>query len=61
MGNSNPGLDREDDTLVVGRNAVVELLKGSRQVECIYTAMIIRRKGSRSRVLLQWRRTPAYR
>lgn len=36
MGNSNPGLDREDDTLVVGRNAVVELLKGSRQVECIY-------------------------
>lgn len=36
MGNSNPNLDREDDTLVVGRNAVVELLKGSRQVECVY-------------------------
>lgn len=36
MGNSNPKLDREDDTLVIGRNAVVELLKGSRQVECVY-------------------------
>lgn len=36
MGNSNPKLDREDDTLVIGRNAVVELLKGSRQVESVY-------------------------
>ena len=36
MGNLAPGQDRDDDQLVVGRNAVVELLKGKRQVECIY-------------------------
>lgn len=45
MGNSNPGLDREDDTLVVGRNAVVELLKGSRQVECVYICDDTQAKG----------------
>ena len=36
MGNSNPKHDREDDTLVLGRNAVVELLRGGREVECVY-------------------------
>ena len=36
MGNSNPKLDREDETLVVGRNAAIELLKGRREVECVY-------------------------
>ena len=36
MGNSNPNHDREDDTLVLGRNAVVELLRGGREVECVY-------------------------
>lgn len=36
MGNSNPKLDREDDNLVLGRNAVIELLRGSREVECVY-------------------------
>lgn len=36
MGNSNPALDLEDEGLVVGRNAVMELLRGSRQAECIY-------------------------
>lgn len=36
MGNSNPKLDREDEHIVLGRNAVVELLKGSREVECVY-------------------------
>lgn len=36
MGNSNPARDKDDDQLVIGRNAVVELLKGGRQVECVY-------------------------
>ena len=36
MGNSNPKQDLTDDLTVVGRNAVVELLKGGRQVECVY-------------------------
>lgn len=36
MGNSNPKLDQENDRLVLGRNAVTELLRGGRQVECIY-------------------------
>lgn len=36
MGNSSPRQDREDDQLVLGRNAVVELLKGKRQIECVY-------------------------
>lgn len=36
MANSNPGLDQENDRLVLGRNAVTELLRGGRQVECVY-------------------------
>lgn len=36
MGNSNPAFDQENDRLVLGRNAVSELFKGSRQIECIY-------------------------
>ncbi len=36
MGNSNPKLDQENENLVLGRNAVVELLKGPREVECVY-------------------------
>ena len=36
MGKSNPKQDLTDDLTVVGRNAVVELLKGGRQVECVY-------------------------
>lgn len=36
MGNSNPKLDQEDENLVIGRNAVIELLKGKREVECVY-------------------------
>lgn len=36
MKNSSPRRDREDDTLAVGRNAVVELLRGGREVECVY-------------------------
>ena len=35
MGNSNPKRDLEEG-LVLGRNAVIELLKGPREVECIY-------------------------
>lgn len=45
MGNSNPGLDREDDQLVVGRNAVIELLKGKRQAECVYICDDTPQKG----------------
>ena len=36
MANSNPRLDREDENTVLGRNAVIELLRGSREVECVY-------------------------
>ncbi|MCI8648897.1 MAG: 23S rRNA (guanosine(2251)-2'-O)-methyltransferase RlmB [Anaerotruncus sp.] len=36
MGNSNPKPDRAQENLVLGRNAVVELLRGTRQVECVY-------------------------
>lgn len=36
MGNSNPGLDQASDRLVLGRNGVTELLRGGRQVECVY-------------------------
>lgn len=45
MGNSNPNRDTEDEHLVLGRNAVVELLKGGREVECVYICDSVAAKG----------------
>ena len=45
MGTSNPKLDREDENTVLGRNAVIELLKGGREVECIYICDEVPAKG----------------
>ena len=45
MGTSNPKLDQENENLVLGRNAVVELLKGERQVECVYICDDAQAKG----------------
>ena len=36
MGNRNPAPDQEGSNLVLGRNAVAELLQGGRETECIY-------------------------
>ena len=36
MGNRHPAPDQEGSNLVLGRNAVAELLQGGRQTECIY-------------------------
>ena len=44
MGNSNPKRDLEEG-LVLGRNAVIELLKGPREVECIYSCDEVPARG----------------
>ena len=64
MGTSNPRMDRPDENLAVGRNAAIELLKGRRQVECVYICDEVQAPGqpiSRIVALAKERKVPVKR